>query len=94
MLEICKMLYMSTCHISKETNYLMETNKINDLYYKKIEDGSLYGYFIYTEQVLDEDNDVPEDLARCIKFARQVGCTWINMDCDYDAIDELPKYEW
>lgn len=89
---ICNILYMSTCHITEATDNLMANGKIRDLvYYPKVEDGMQYGYFIYTEDFMG--NDVPEDLVRCVEFARNNGCSWINMDCDGDEVDGLPVYE-
>ena len=41
-----------------------------------------------------EYGDVPFDLRLCMKFAKENHCQWINMDCDGEVIDELPKYEW
>lgn len=87
------MLDMSTCHITKETNDLLLKNSIGDVvYYQK----PGYGFFIHIPDDLEEteNGDAPVDLYRCIKFALNNGCQWINMDCDGEEIEELPKYEW
>ena len=87
------MLDMSTCHITKETNEMLLNESIQDaVYYQK----PGYGFFINVPDDLEdaENGDVPGDLYKCMKFAQDDGCQWINLDCDGTVIDKLPQYEW
>lgn len=87
------MLDMSTCHISKETNEMLLHESIKDvIYYQK----PGYGFFLHIPDDLTEaeNGGIPGDLYKCMKFAQDANCQWINFDCDGTVINELPKYNW
>ena len=95
-LDISKMLTMSTGHISWSTAKRLDeecsadgsTLSMFPVVYKK---GDV-GWFIYVGD--GEDEEVPDDLARCIKLAKLNKCDWLCLDRDADVVDTLDVYEW
>lgn len=104
-MHIYKTLDMSTCHVKEKTFKLLEENRIDEIvYYAKMENGGDYlrklcwGFFIHVPQ--DDvdfeslEGEIPVDLYNCIKFAREQGCWWIDLDGDGEKVEELPEYDW
>lgn len=92
-MEKHNMLALSTAHVKAETGELMDNNDIEGvILYNK--DNA--GWFVYVPESCDFDelDDCPEDLRKCLTFARDNGYDWIMFDCGVDTIDELPEYEW
>ena len=91
MLEICKMLTISTAHITKETADMLSISETDLIVYDKDE----YGWWIAVCDIdLYELSGVPDDLAACVRLAMQNGCEWLCLDCDGEVVDCLPTYEW
>lgn len=103
MLDITKMLTISTGHIKEETAKLLEDpkDKIVDLpaYYPKDE----FGWFIYINKnlIYETENgtkdlfpNVPDDLMDCMREAWANNCEWLCLDCDGPIEPELETYEW
>lgn len=90
-LLVFQMLDMSTGHITKETNDKLLNDDVNIAYYHKPECGFLISV---PEDAEDVEGILPEDLERCLQFARERGFQWINLDCDGEVIKELPVYNW
>ena len=104
MLEICKMITMSTGHISMKTNGLLR--KVADhnsrvlgkyipsfVVFKK----DVFGYFIYLGALygdVDEYDPLPGDLRDIFKLAVKNNCLWLCLDCDGPIVDGLTIYEW
>lgn len=109
MLEIHKMLTLSTAHITPET-----ANQLDEyLGYFAEEDPNHrpaeepeqqfeglavypkaeYGWFIYIGHA-DGAEGLPADLAYLIGFTQQQGCLWLCLDRDGDVVDDLISYEW
>lgn len=92
-MEISKMLTISTAHITMETarelNIESNTNNMQLSVYKK----SDYGWFIYVNDDLD-NRTIPDDLLKCLEFAKDLGCEWLCLDCDGEVLEYLYTYEW
>lgn len=103
-MEICKMLTLSTAHITKET-----ADKLNhDCKPVAPEDYNLhsfcwdlaiscypkneYGWFLWID--LADLETAPEDLRRCINLALDNDCEWLCIDRDGPIEESLPTYEW
>jgi hypothetical protein len=64
--------------------------------------GHAYGYFVHValdETAEEHDSDAREagmsdGFFALMKYARQHGCCWINLDRDADQIDGLPTFNW
>lgn len=102
-LEICKVLTISTAHITESTwDLLMECDNAGARHgysglcvYSKAD----YGFFIYIvkEEFLAhiENDDCPEDLLDVVKFAIAHGCELLCLDSDAKMVmHDLPLYEW
>ena len=51
----------------------------------------IYGWLIWAEA---EPAGFPEDLQRCMDYAKAHGCAYLRLDCDGDHEEELPRFEW
>ena len=87
------MLALSTAHVTLETSNLMDNKNIKSVI---LYDKDNVGWFVYVPESCDFDalDDCPEELRKCLTFARDNDFNWIMFDCDVDTIDELPSYEW
>lgn len=92
MLDIAKMLTLSTAHISEDVatalTFEPHTNKMGLSVYSLSE----YGWLIYIPDY--ETNNVPECLKKCLEFAKNNGCDWLRLDCDGETVDELETFDW
>lgn len=94
MLEISKVLTMSTAHISETTRNLLdaepEANNMGLCVYEK----STYGWFIYVgKNNIEHAMNIPSDLQACIDLAQQNECDILCLDCDAETVDGLPEYD-
>lgn len=88
-LPILDMLELSTAHISENTARLLENNECKDLILSAWME---YGWIIYTNSTLT--TDVPEDLARVLRYAHGLGISYVKIDRDGEVLESLPTYEW
>lgn len=72
-----KMLVLHSSAVSDSTWKKLKKNKLETICYKK----DTYGFFIYCT----EYENIPEDLKRCISYARELGCVWLCLDIDAEA---------
>ena len=87
-LEISKMLTISTVHISKETAALLNENNLSIPVFNKGE----HGWFVWVE---DNNEVIPEDLSKAIDLAQNMDCEWLCLDTDGEILDHcLAVYEW
>lgn len=97
-LEINKMLTLSTCHITEETNNRMldlSPEEILDLFPIIVYPKDGYGYFVVVPFENEENSRrVPQDLKDIIKFAKANSCEWVMLDSDGLANEYLPSYNW
>ncbi|MBA9859927.1 DUF5983 family protein [Ralstonia insidiosa] len=88
---------ISTCHISAETNALLElTGDRNSWFYGQYESG-------YWIRVPHEDPTTaadafwlaaPDDIRSLWSWARERGYYWVRLDADGTQVDCLPTYNW
>ena len=101
-MEITKMLTLSTAHISKETAMLLvESNdkiEFSLSTYQKNWRNFNYGWFIHVPEELKEYPeayfDVPNDLMKCLLFAKDLECELLCLDEDGEILDYLEKFDW
>lgn len=93
-MEISKMLTISTVHITKETNDLLESeaDKNITIGFPEVYGKENYGYFIHVPEDLEEYEEVPRDLLKCMLLAQKNDCEWLCLDCDGEVVDELETY--
>lgn len=72
-----KMLVLHSSAVSDSTWKKLKKNKLETICYKK----DTYGFFIYCT----EYENIPEDLKRCISYARELGCVWLCLDIDVEV---------
>lgn len=84
------MLVVSTGHVSEETAAMLEDNNIGVSVYSKDD----YGWFVVVTDWKEFEEEIPEDLARCLKLAEEKNCSWLCLDCDGETYPELPVYHW
>ena len=85
MLEIQKIMTLSTAHIKEQTAKFLDKSA-----YKKSE----YGWFLPIEDRSYDTTTIPEDLKKVIEFAKDHGCSWLCLDRDGPILDYLDTYEW
>ncbi len=52
-----------------------------------------YGWYVFCSDLEDYEG-VPEDLLAVTRWCRCNGIAYVMFDCDEDAIDALPVFEW
>lgn len=93
-MEICKMLTISTAHIS-ETTYQQLLNDPESFYPIIVYPKDEYGWFVHRTPKCDNGPDcIPADLDILIQKAEMEGCDWLCLDRDGDIISGFPVYEW
>ena len=85
--RIEKHMVLSTGHISLETSKILSDLDMTPVWGGPIE----YGWWVHAEV---DEQEIPEDLLTCIKYAAKAGCTWVRFDCDQPTCDDLPTYDW
>lgn len=96
MLDIAKMVTISTAHITAETVKLMD-NTASILHRELIIFNTGFGWIIYCNTLnygAINESLVPDDLLACMKFACKNACEWLRLDSDAEMVDELPTYDW
>lgn len=106
MLEITKMLSLSTAHISKATSEKLkteqDTNAMGLTLYEKTGSGESYGWFLYLDATQPcgyskeavENGLIPKDLAACMALTNDTGCTILCLDCDAPIVPYLKQFDW
>ena len=91
MLDIHKILTISTSHIKPETSFKLANNhKTSEIPVTVYSQGD-FGWFIYFSKNPDMEN-MPEDLALCINLAMENECSVLCLDCDGQIIKDMPTY--
>lgn len=96
MLDIAKMLTISTAHITAETADLLG-NHSSRLNRELSTIDTSFGWIIYCAPLTYdyiEENAVPNDLLACMKFACKNNCEWLRLDSYAETVDKLPTYSW
>ena len=95
MLDIQKILTISTSHIKPETSFKLANNhKTSEIPVTVYSKGD-FGWFIYFSKNPAKNPDIkniPEDLALCINIAIENGCSVLCLDCDGQIIENMPTY--
>lgn len=93
LLEIRKILVLSTAHVTAETAILLNET---DCQKWPLVGGpySEYGWFVSAHDGDALDRETSPDLIAVIAYAKSKDCSMILFDRDADTVDELPTYEW
>lgn len=93
MLEIDRMLTISTAHISPSTRKHLDDPEwcADDLCGAVIYPKGEYGWFVYPVNN-DLDETMPTDLQACINFAKANNCSVLCLDRDGYEVSDLPVY--
>lgn len=105
MLEITKMLTLSTAHIRQETadriNEEADSNAMGLTVYPKAGSGEEYGWFIFLAPEQKEEyrkaanrDGIPRDLYQCIALALDLDCGILCLDCDGPVMPYLTQHAW
>lgn len=89
-MEISKMITVSTAHVSTETAELLENGKLNIVVFDKGD----YGWFIYLSNEDDYYYNIPTELNNLMKFAKDLGCEWLCLDCDGEVLEYFEVFNW
>lgn len=92
-MEITKMLTLSTIHITQETADKLNYELNNDVMFITVYTKEDYGWFIYLPENFEEI-DVPEDLMKCLLFAKDLDCGILCLERDGEVLSYLNKYNW
>ena len=108
MLEITKMLTISTAHISKETAEILDDADASACFPIAVYNKEGYGWWIYIPDHYKEifvpgnyysdidipDSDIPMDLHACIGLAIDNDCQWLCLDRDAAETEKLETFCW
>lgn len=98
--EIHKLIVLSTAHISKECNDLLEELTAEDSRSAGPgchSDKYPFGFHITLTPIEEMDPDeqwIDPSLEGAVAYARKLGCTHLRLDCDGPRMKDLPTYEW
>lgn len=102
MLEISKMLTLSTAHLmySTQNELAVMCEPCDEYIYHQfsVYPKETFGWFIYpavNKFQFHEEHifSLPEDLIACFSLARDLGIDVLCFDCDAEELEYLPKYE-
>lgn len=98
-MEITKMLTISTAHISEDTAKLLDKDQGTDCLGLSVYRKGRHGWFINVSadvvQYIDTcENIIPEELEKLIKFAVNLGCGMLCLDCDGEILSYFEVYLW
>ena len=97
-MQIERMITISTAHISEETEQLLIENAENNHFGISVYSKDVYGFWIYVpnklNNVIDNNEKLPDDLWNCIMLAINNGCTWLCLDRDGEIVDGLETFDW
>jgi hypothetical protein len=89
MTKIYSLLVTSTAHVTES-----EAKILDDSGYRRMD----YGWFFYVgvhgDAVLEEIELPSAGLTEVILQARQIGCEYVLLDMDADALINAPTYDW
>lgn len=91
---IRKFLDLSTAHLTPATLTAMDDDTIQFAPIYRHPEG--HGYFVWVPDSMDSLSEpcvIPEDLKECLARARELGCDFINFDCDACDDEDLPEYD-
>lgn len=100
--EIYNTLVISTAHLPQELSGKMDReedlfgrngNKFEEVVYTNGD----YGCRVWVrgiEEGEEFEDYYPEEMVPVIKAAKELGCRWVEFDCDADIRDEFKEYEW
>lgn len=104
MIDITKMLTLSTAHITKETADKLNIDckpALPEEYFKhgfcfnlgiSVYPKDEYGWFLWVPFSAIEK--LPSDLEQCVRLAHRNGCVWLCLDSDGLIDPSLKTYEW
>jgi hypothetical protein len=89
---LCKMLTISTAHLSQETCNHALPQLCRTL---PVWDKSEYGWFMYAHlEQLELGGDISTDLQNVLQYARARGCDYIMLDKDWPISSDLALFDW
>jgi hypothetical protein len=94
MLEIAKMLVLSTAHVDEDTALRLTKGMLPTDFCTTYFAKGGYGWFMHVSEEIADREANPQSLANCLDFAVRHGCQWIMFDRDGDTVDELTTYDW
>lgn len=94
LLDITKMITLSTSHVSETTKKLLTENETDSdtltlPVYKKDA-----GWFICVTDIDPDSPTIPDDLKNLISFAQNIGCDWLCLDSDGQTLPYFEKFHW
>ena len=103
LLEIVKLVTLSTSHVSQATSLLMPkdsstlitTIKQPDWWPEFVRDEG-WLFWVPQDEVIFEAAfaEAPKDLRDVLMYIRNSGCEWCLFDCDGPLCDALYQYDW
>ena len=94
MLDISKMLTVSTVHITNKTASKLGFDEFEDIpVFEKGEFGWLV-CALCIDYLDDAENQIPADLFAAMMLARSNDCEWLCLDHDGEIVDELKVFDW
>lgn len=97
MIEIAKMLILSTSHIPEKHARAMDAGapfpddtRGDDLSYDRVE----YGYLVWVNEDRALASKLPQPWPDLFALAKKYGCRWIKLDCDGPVVPDYPTWEW
>ena len=93
--EIHRFVVISTGHLTEGTARFLDTTPAKNWPYAGGPYAD-YGWFFYAhdENLNTGSGAIPDDLFAVMTWARKQVCHYLLLDCDGDAVDDLPQFDW
>ncbi|KHK90370.1 hypothetical protein LK12_17405 [Novosphingobium malaysiense] len=95
-MEFGRYLVLSTSHVRLSTAERLDAWAGLDRSLRPLAVASTHeGWFVASREIPEPyRRKVPLELLAAMRFARDLGCSYLLFDCDADVIDALPVFPW
>ena len=95
-MEFGRYLVLSTSHVCLRTAERLDAWAALDRSLRPLAVASTHeGWFVASREIPEPYRQkVPQELLGAMRFARDLGCSYLLFDCDADTVDALPVFPW
>jgi hypothetical protein len=88
--ETSRVLVISTAHVTAETGALFD----NTPQWGPACMTWVHGWMVWADTDAEDWSEGAPELLHVLRSAHAAGFDWVRFDCDADAVEGLPTWEW